>query len=359
MRTDLALLDRLVRIPSVTADIAANDRAQELVADWLSAHGVRTVFETAADGRKVLFASTVPGKTPDILLNAHTDVVPAPDGMFAPVERDGWLCGRGTGDCKGNVVVIARLLAELNGKASVGAVFSSDEEVAGDAAETMVRLGYGAKKLVVVMDSQPYSLCTAEKGHAFITLTARGRAAHSSRPWEGENAIDALMAGLAKVLPHLPHAATREDFWHETLVPTVLSAGDVPNRLPDTASAVFNLRSIRPDAAEEWVARLRELSGLEATLGANFAPVETDADAPVLQRLAAHLRTAWPERPVPFVKMNGATDARSFVKLGVPLVITSVEKRGDHADSEGVRLASLDDVGDALASFILNEAHVP
>ncbi len=356
MKTDIEFLKRLVEVPSVSADGAANDRAQEMLAGWLVERGVATIFETAPDGRKILYASTRPGKVQDFLLNAHTDVVSAPAEMFRPVERDGWLCGRGCGDCKGNVVLIARLLAELNGHSSVGAVFSSDEECGGTAAETMVRLGYGARKLVVVLDSQPYSLCVAEKGNVYFTLLARGKSGHSSRPWDGNNAIGRLMDGYAKIRPILPREATQDDFWHETMAATVVSAGDVPNRIPDLAELTLNLRYIEADAADKWERRLAEVSGLEVVRGEDSAPVEVDADVPVVQALAAHLRRAWPGRPVPFVKMNGATDARSFVKLGVPLVITSAEKRGDHADTEGVRIGSLDEVADAIRDFMLLEA---
>ena len=353
MKADIGLLRELVEIPSVTRDIVANDRAQNLLADWLRARNVRTVFERAPDGRKILYASTRPGPVQDYLFNAHTDVVPADSEMFRPAVRDGWMFGRGTGDCKGNAVLIARLLAELNGRASVGAVFSSDEESAGTAAETMVRLGYGARKLVVVLDSQPYSLCVAEKGHAYFTLRAKGRACHSSRPWEGENAIDRLIDGYRKVRAILPREATVDAPWAETLVPTVMCAGDAPNAVPGTAMMTLNLRFIEESAADAWARRLGEVSGLEVVRGECFPVVQSDANAPVIRALADHLRRAWPGRPVPFARMNGATDARSFIRLGVPLVITSAEKRGDHADAEGVRLDSLDEVADALRDFIL------
>ena len=353
MRADIDLLKRLVRIPSVSADAAANDRVADELARWFAAHGVLTAVERGPDGRKILYASTRPGKVPDYLFNAHTDVVPAPAEMFEPVERDGWLCGRGCGDCKGNVVLIARLLAELTGRASVGAVFSSDEEIGGETAQAMLANGYGARKLVLVMDSQPYSLCVAEKGHTYFTLVARGKSGHSSRPWECVNAVEALLAGWAKLAPLLPHEATAEDLWHDTVAATVLSAGDVPNRIPDVAKMTVNLRYVEPNGADDWERKIREVTGLEVVRGENSAPVVTDGSAPVVRALQAHLRQAWPGRPVPIVRMNGATDARTFVKLGVPLVISSAEKRGDHAAGEGVRIASIDEVADALRDFVL------
>lgn len=232
-------------------------------------------------------------------------------------------------------------------------MFSSDEETDGSTAEAMVAKGYGAKRLVLVMDSQPYSLCIAEKGHVCFTLVARGRAGHSSRPWECDNALERLLDAWAKVRAALPREATAEDFWHETLVPTVLSAGDVPNRVPGEARLTLNLRYVEPGGADEWERRLGDLTGLEVLRGKNSAPVSADGSAPVVAALREHLRRAWPGRPVPLVRMNGATDARAFAKLGVPLVISSVEKRGDHAADEGVRIASIDEVGDALRDFIL------
>ena len=48
------------------------------------------------------------------------------------------------------------------------------------------------------------------------------------------------------------------------------------------------------------------------------------------------------------ISRSGATDARSFVKLGVPLVISSADKRGDHGADEAVRLASLDEYAAAI-----------
>jgi len=352
MKADIDFLKRLIGIPSVSGDVAANNRAVEALDGWLREKGVATTVEQMPDGRRTLWASTRPGKVQDYLLCAHLDVVPAPAEMFTPVERDGWLCARGAGDCKGNVVTIARLLAELNGKASVGAVFTTDEEIGGATGYAMVARGYAARKLVIVMDSQPYSVCVGEKGHTYFTLTARGKSCHSSRPWEGANAVDSLLEGLAKLRPIWPHEATASDFWHDTLATTVIGAGDVPNRVPEIATATLNLRYVEPGGGDVWERRIREASGLEVTRGEDSPPVVSDPEAPVVQALQRHLRACWPERPVDFVRMNGATDARAFVSLGVPLVITCVEKRGDHAASEAVKLASLDVVGDAMQEFV-------
>lgn len=349
---DYELLLALCRIPSMTPDITANDRAQELLANWLQERGVATVVEHAPDGRKILYASTRPGKVQEVLLNAHTDVVAAPPELFEPVEKDGWLYGRGTGDCKGQVVLIARLLVELNGKASVGAIFSSDEEMGGTSAATMIRLGYGAKRLVIVLDSQPGKVCYGEKGHTYFTLRASGVSCHSSRPWEGDNPVARLLAAWAKLEPLLPKTATASDQWHDTLVPTLLKAGDVPNRIPETAELTLNLRYIEPGGGDRWEAKIREATGLEVLRGENSDPVVMDPNTPIIRAFHEYFQRAFPDRDVPLVKTNGATDARHFVRLGVPVVISAALKQGDHGMTEAVQLASIDEYAAALEGFL-------
>ena len=97
MKTDFELLDRLLRIPSVSGDIPHVNEAVDFLRDYLVGKGVECAVETMEDGRKILYATTLPGcKTPDYLFNAHLDVVPADDpAMFVPVVKDGRVIAEG------------------------------------------------------------------------------------------------------------------------------------------------------------------------------------------------------------------------------------------------------------------------
>ncbi len=64
MKTDLKLLEDLIRIPSVSTDIPQVNRAEEAMRDYLEAHGLACSFEEF-EGRKILYSSTVPGKVQD------------------------------------------------------------------------------------------------------------------------------------------------------------------------------------------------------------------------------------------------------------------------------------------------------
>ncbi len=109
-------LERLVRIPSVSAD---PDAARDV---WASAGEVATLLReaglpevdvvTAADSRPaVLGRSPGPPGAPTVLLYAHHDVQPPGEAAdwdgdpFEPAERDGRLYGRGTADDKAGVAV--------------------------------------------------------------------------------------------------------------------------------------------------------------------------------------------------------------------------------------------------------------
>ena len=178
MKTDVEFLDKLIRIPSISSDVAQVNVAMDVMRDYLEAHGVACVMETT-EGRNVLYASTRPGKEQDYLLNAHLDVVPAEPALFIPRIEDGKMYGRGTDDCKGCALAIAQILCELNGKASVGAIFTADEEIGGLSTKYMVEQGYRARKLVMVLDTSAYAITTAEKGVLDLILRASGKAAHS------------------------------------------------------------------------------------------------------------------------------------------------------------------------------------
>jgi acetylornithine deacetylase/succinyl-diaminopimelate desuccinylase-like protein len=136
-------LERLVRIPSVSAD---PDAAPQL---WASASEVASLLRevglpevdvvTAGDSRPAVLGSRLgqPG-APHVLLYAHHDVQPPGDPAgwdsdpFEPAERDGRLYGRGTADDKAGVAVhLAALRAHADGGLPVGVtvLVEGEEEI--------------------------------------------------------------------------------------------------------------------------------------------------------------------------------------------------------------------------------------
>jgi cysteinylglycine-S-conjugate dipeptidase len=135
-------LERLVRIPSVSADgfdpKYVRESADE-TASWLEQSGLQGVRLLEVEGTHPAVFGVTPGpaESPTILLYAHHDV--QPPGLdelwesppFEPTERGGRLFGRGSADDKAGIAVHAAALQVWEGKppVSVGVFIEGGEEI--------------------------------------------------------------------------------------------------------------------------------------------------------------------------------------------------------------------------------------
>jgi acetylornithine deacetylase/succinyl-diaminopimelate desuccinylase-like protein len=353
MKTDFELLDRLLRIPSVSGDIPHVNEAVDFLRDYLVGKGVECAVETMEDGRKILYATTLPGcKTPDYLFNSHLDVVPADDpAMFVPVVKDGRVYARGAEDCKGNAVVAAQILVDLNGKASVGAVFATDEETGGRTSARMVELGYVARKMVMVLDAGAYHIVNAQKGIRILKIRAKGCGGHSSRPWAFQNPIEMLFEGYARLRAAWPEMP--EDKWGDSVAPCMIASGFANNQIPDEAEMTLNIRFVTPGDSGRIIQMAREaFTGCEVASDGATEPVFCDEDHPEMRRLQEAMKRRFPGKEIPFTRMMGATDARHYTNAGAPIAMIGIVGDGAHAHVEWSDLASMDEYADLLEDFV-------
>src|SRR6516162_10184041 len=135
-------LERLVRIPSVSADPAAAPHLRHSageVAELLLAAGLPEVdILTVPHGQPAVVARRpAPPGAPTVLLYAHHDVQPPGDlatwdsDPFQPAERDGRLYGRGTADDKAGLAVHLAALRAHGGELPVGVtvLVEGEEEI--------------------------------------------------------------------------------------------------------------------------------------------------------------------------------------------------------------------------------------
>lgn len=347
------LLKKLIACKAVTENIAAVNNAVNVMHEFLSSNDIYCVEEKSADGRKILFAATEETKAPDVLLNAHLDVVPATDEQFVPRIEGDIMYARGTGDCQGCATVLADLLLRLKGKASVGAIFSSDEEQGGITTAYMVRHGYTAKKSILIVDGSPYTVAIAQKGIIDCLLRANSKGGHSSTPWLFKNPIDMLIDGYIKLREVWPQTS-EEDQWNDTMAPCILNAGFAHNQIPDTAEMLINIRYINQADCETIIEKIQEITGLEVIVQSISEPFFSEENNEIIKKLKAAMQEKFPEKEITFSRMNGATDARCFAKLTAPIAILGVDGDGIHTANEWVKLSSLDEHADLLEQFILS-----
>jgi acetylornithine deacetylase/succinyl-diaminopimelate desuccinylase-like protein len=177
-------LERLVRIPSVSADgydPSEVRRSAEASAEILAAAGLRDARLLEIDGAHpaVFGEAQGPDGSPTVLLYAHHDVQPTgPEHLwdtdpFEPVEKEGRLYGRGTSDDKCGVAMHAAILRAFGGRPPVAVkVLIEGEEEIGSAHLAAFLSEYGdalEADVVVVADSGVWKV-----GVPGITTSLRG-----------------------------------------------------------------------------------------------------------------------------------------------------------------------------------------
>jgi len=355
MKQSVELLRELMACRPVTRDVERVNQAVDIMATYLAGEGIHTVIETLGD-RKILYAATTPGKTPPVLLNAHLDVVPAEKELFELREEDGWLYGRGTQDCIGNSVVAAQTLIRVKDELDLGVIFSTDEEIGGETTAAMVERGYTATNMILVMDGANYAITIAQKGVLTVVLRATGTACHGAEPWRGENAIDKLIDGYVRIRELFP-PVTPPDEWQNTMIAAKIQAGTVSNRVPDSAEMTLNIRYIEQGSDKQILSQLRDASGLEVTRSEQCPPVVFSEDTPAFTRLARCMDACLSKKTA-IVRMNGATDARHFVSVGVPIGIIGIPGGNPHATNERITCGGMAEYEDMLVTFLKESAGI-
>lgn len=176
----------------------------QVLTEFSRAAGLDVATETVAEGRPNFTAVLPGGSMPGMLFLGHSDVVPAGTGWerppFEPYIRDGRLFGRGSTDMKGGLAAVLIALQALKA-AGIELPFNAALACTVDEED----LGIGIRAYTASAAADPafsYSACVVAeptdletvigcRGDSYIELKVTGKSAHSGRPADGRNAIDA------------------------------------------------------------------------------------------------------------------------------------------------------------------------
>lgn len=350
----IEIFERLVAYPTVVGDKHAAFDCLQYVERLLTIAGLEPT-RYSSNGFESLVATTQKTKHPKLFLQAHLDVVPADTSMFA-LRRDGRrLIGRGAYDMKYAAACFLLLVEELGDSLKdydFGLMFTTDEEADGtNGVKYLLDQGYGCELALIPDGGDNWRLETAAKGGWAVQATARGKTAHGSRPWEGDNAIDKLMAFVAKaqaLVPEQAHTGT-------TMVLSKISGGETHNQVPDEACATFDIRFMQTaDGAmiRQRFRSLAESTGIELFDVTDIPPIELDLTLPAVAE--------W-ERTVSSVRGNasdgyalsfGASDARYFAGKNIPSIVTRPDGGGHHSADEWIDETGMYDFYECIKQYV-------
>ncbi|MBC8324381.1 MAG: M20 family metallopeptidase [Verrucomicrobia subdivision 3 bacterium] len=337
--TALEIAQELVRLPSVNPLHDETSAGEGAVVDWLEqwgqSHDLQTLREPALPGRDNISFTIKNGDGPHLLLNGHTDTVSV-TGMsidpFSGEVRDGRLWGRGSTDMKGPLACMLAALLELrarndwHGTVTVGCVVDEETEFQG-----IVKLieGHDPWDFAVVGEPTELRVVRGCKGCLRTVVRVRGRAAHSSDPAQGRNAI----VGMAPMLEAMQEffdteisQFTREGFSPCTGSVGLIEGGTAVNIVPDECAATFDIRTVpgqdtaaTSTALEKFVReKVGERDGYELIFDPPYhdSPnFETAADHPLVQTACA-LR----DQPAADTVAFGC-DGSKLAAVGIPTII--------------------------------------
>ncbi len=342
-REVIELLSDLVRIPSVNPRMGTGTGEGEIgryLADRLRRLGLAPLVTEVQPGRPNVLA-TVPGKPgrPHLLFEAHTDTVPPSHGQeepFTPRLEGDFLCGRGACDTKASVaamfLALQSVLPMRERGATLSLAFTMGEELGHEGAEHLAASGF-RPDAAVIGEPTGLNVIVAHKGVVRWKMVTMGKAAHSSNPQEGCNAIF-KMASLMRALEERLIRQLRQRP-HPLLGPPTLSVGRIEgglqvNVVPDRCVIELDRRLL---PGETWATVRGELEALLAPLRAedpdlqvvieepyqNFESMETAQEAPIVRMAQEAVRRIDGHHPVRGVAF--CTDATQFTAAGVPCVV--------------------------------------
>ena len=342
----LATLQDVVAIDSVNPSLPGGlDRGEAGMVEYLGTFftdlGIPYELSEALPGRNNIIA-TLPGQNPDriLLFECHMDTASAQVMTIPPFEphiRDGLMYGRGSCDTKAGGVAMMHAMKRLVASGTVppmtiayaGAV---DEEHLMRGARHMAPLVNA--DAVVVAEPTDLEVIRGHKGVVRFHIVVNGKAAHSSKPYLGINAINKMARLIVRLEDELgPRYASRNDslLGNPTFNVGVVEGGAQINFVPDRCRAAVDCRILPGDTPEGIVSEFEQViaaagaedseldASIERPLMFTCGALGTAEDAPIVESSVAACQAVLGDVTIAGVPYG--TDGSPFADEGVPGVV--------------------------------------
>jgi succinyl-diaminopimelate desuccinylase len=361
-REELAeVCSRLIQCPSAHPE-GSTVECVEYIKDYFDTLGIYNEVYKKNDEKPNIVARIKGAGTKKIMWVGHLDVVPpgkTENWTFPPysgkITEEGNIWGRGASDMKGAcaaAIIAARVLSEFEKVPnSVDFWFTADEEIGGgDGALWLSKEGFLEGDVCIIGDGSSGTPTTPAidlgcKGIVRPKIAAKGRTAHGSRPFLGDNALDKLLRVIKYVkridefaldvpgeLEHVIAAtidymmkkefteeqnkALKKLFHYPSVSLNILNGGVKTNVIPDYAEAYFDIRitpGSNPIKVRRKVRELVEVAG-EQDVTLDFLRLSKTAgyyeppQSLFAKQLARTVEIATGKIPI-FKILTGGTDA--------------------------------------------------
>ena len=336
------LVDTLAWLVDIPSETGNEIGIRDAIADRLAALPQRKIQ------RSLVVGEPGPGT---VLLVGHIDTVPLQGHVGAHIDG-GRLHGLGATDMKGGLAVMIHVLETLDPGRVVAIFYAGDEgPITGnelgpvlDALPSLASADAG-----IVMEPTNREMHLGCQGAVNATVSFVGEAAHSARPWLGENAITRAGEFLTMMHGLPPEVHEIEGLQFKEVVSVTRAAGGVANNvIPARFDLNVNYRFSPDRTTAGAVDRLRQLcEAADSFEVADTAPAAyPEASHPLFQELSAAAEAKISHK-------QGWTDVAQLAERGIPGVnFGPGETSLAHKPGESIALDDLDWASDALIAVL-------
>jgi succinyl-diaminopimelate desuccinylase len=355
---ELTLAERLISYDtSRPEEIVA---AAGFVKGWLESRDIE-VRHHDHNGLPVLVAEVGPSADeaedrPCVVFHGHLDVVPAQPEQFHPRIEGDRLIGRGAYDMKGGLAAMMCALKDVERQTAIRVRLicvpdEESEEIDERSTDGAVARGLGGD-FAITGEPTNLHIGVEAKGVLAMLMEVRGRAAHSSTPWLGDNAVLKAI-DVFRAIESLPFSRqSSEMFDRPSINLGRIEGGDALNKVPDCCRMAVDIRFLPGQDPDEIMAQIGRIGEAKITKHFIFPPVSVPRTNPYVRALRDAVARAIPDKEVMSVGRDGASDAVAFMAAGIPAVEFGPDGAGHHGPEEWVSIASMARYRRSLVSFV-------
>jgi succinyl-diaminopimelate desuccinylase len=346
--------------------------AAKIISDELGRSRIDCRIDSWDHNRANLIAQiTSEGQKDGLLFVCHLDVVAAGwqgwrHPAFAGVESDGKIYGRGSVDMKGGITAVVTAIREIvdSGIELKGDIIffaAAGEETDSCGARRFIsKLQSDFPKIagVIVPEPTDFEVVTAHRGILWLEVKTFGKAAHSSAPELGVNAITSMRSVLAELENYEIQCQPHKLLGGCSMSVNTITGGKEINVVPDECCIGIDIRTLLGQNHQEIISDFQKIFAKLRQKDSQFKPsisVIREVDALETDSSCGFVKDFCSVVGVRETKAVGfTTDGPHFAVLGAPVIIFGPGKtRLAHKPDEYIDIADVEKAVEHYKNIIL------
>lgn len=340
------LLKELLKFKTIQGEEKEFDKIFNFIKSYINKNLFYTEYNFK--GNKSCVISNTEDHNLDIIFGTHIDIVPSQSYEFKEDNEN--IYGRGTIDMKGSVAVLLYLMNNINTDKKIALFITSDEEIDGNCTYELLKL-YKSKLGIIPDGGTNFNLIKEEKGLYRLKLSIKTKSAHSSQPFNGENAITKLMSIYNKIIKKYP-LPKNENEYITSINLSRLNGGVADNQVPDYAEMILDIRHTSANSKQElyeYISSLDKDLNVEVLLeGSVFQTDINNEDIKKYINICENIL----KREIKILGCESTSDAIYFSELNIPTIIMNPDGYYAHCPNEYVNKNSLYTLYEIYKKFI-------